>query len=313
MASDFDLPALVQLGHDITSMKLYATGVTALWAYDYFLTLGDEVRYAWKTERLLSFVLFLVTRYLPAVFQTWILVVMHYPGYTTEACQKSAFLQVVYYMCITAAAQIVLAQRTYAITGKNKWIAGTLYGVFTLQIGVAIYMTIWSATGPITQFPPIPLDGYRMCLTRTSRALTVLQMSISLSFDVAVFALIVIQTRLIRSRYRGMNRPDILSRLSRDTEIYFAVIATSHFMITIMFGVARAGIGPIPIMGNAVYIPMMISRMIMSLKKAASSPQTHMSMDIPSVFPMYSRDSYGPHQSGSNYPHSGDEGLATSS
>lgn len=38
--------------------------------------------------------------------------------------------------------------RAYAITGKNKWIAGILYGIFTLQLGVAIYMIIWSSMGP---------------------------------------------------------------------------------------------------------------------------------------------------------------------
>jgi len=237
-----------------------------------------------------------VTRYLPPVFQTWAMFMLHDPNYTTEACKKTAFFQLIYYSSITAAAQIVLTQRTYAITGKNKWIAGVLYGIFTLQLGVAIYMLVWSVMGPITQFPSIPLDAYRICIIRTSRALTVLQMSISLSFDVAVFVLIIIQTRLIRSRYQGMGGPDVLNTLNRDAEIYFAVIATSHFVIVIMFGVARAGIGPIPIVGNAVYIPMMISRMIMSLKKAASSQQTHMGMDAPNAFPMNSRDSYRPNR-----------------
>ena len=36
-----------------------------------------------------------------------------------------------------------------------------------------------------------------------------------------------------------MSGPDILSRLSKDSEIYFAFIATSHFAIVIIFGVAR--------------------------------------------------------------------------
>jgi len=122
---------------------------------------------------------------------------------------------------------------------EEQWIAGILYGIFTLQVGLAIYMIVWSATGPITQFPSIPLDAYRMCLIRNSRTLTVLQMSTPLPFDVAVFALIIVQMRIIRSRYQGMSGPDILSRLSRDSEIYFGAIATSHFVIVVMFAVAR--------------------------------------------------------------------------
>ena len=38
--------------------------------------------------------------------------------------------------------------RTYAITGKKKWVAGTLYSIFTLQFGLSIYTIFWDATGP---------------------------------------------------------------------------------------------------------------------------------------------------------------------
>jgi len=33
---------------------MYAIGVTALWVYEYFLTLEDEVAHAWKTKNMLS-------------------------------------------------------------------------------------------------------------------------------------------------------------------------------------------------------------------------------------------------------------------
>jgi hypothetical protein len=38
-----------------------------------------------------------------------------------------------------------------------------------------------------------------------------------------------------------VNVPNILDTVSRDAKIYFAVIATSHLLIVIMFGVARVG------------------------------------------------------------------------
>lgn len=44
------------------------------------------------------------------------------------------------------------------------------------------------------------------------------------------------------------------------------------------------------------YIPMMISRMIISLKKVASSGQTHMGPDVPTVIPMSLQDTYTPHR-----------------
>ncbi|KAF9647299.1 hypothetical protein BDM02DRAFT_2718881 [Thelephora ganbajun] len=278
MSSEAQLANLIQLGQDITAFKLYVISVTALWAYDYFLTLKDEVRYAWKTENILIFVLFLVTRYLPGVFQV-------------------AFAQILYYTLITAAAQIVLTQRTYAITRKNKWVTGFLYTIFTAQISVGIYMTIWSALNPAAETPKIPLDVYHLCLTNSKQSLTILQMSLSFFFDIVVFVLVVVETQLIRSRHRAISGPNILDTVSRDAEIYFAVISTSHFLIVIMFAVARPGIRSIPIVGNAALIPMMTSRMIMSLKKVASSRRTHahMSMEVPTGMPMTLRDTYSSH------------------
>ena len=36
-----------------------------------------------------------------------------------------------------------------------------------------------------------------------------------------------------------MGGPDIVSTLSRDTEIYFGIITTTHLVVVIMFAVAR--------------------------------------------------------------------------
>jgi hypothetical protein len=170
--------------------------------------------------------------------------------------------------------------RAYAVAGKNKWVAGILYSILALQLGITICVLVW-ATGPgwcfhpitrtrsITKgniparpFPQIPLDAYRACLPRTSKTLTLIQVSVSLTFgkhsitvphftisrinrrsivsDVAVFLLVIIQRHLIRSRYPGMGGPDILSKLGRDAEIYFGCIATSHLLVLVFLaGVSR--------------------------------------------------------------------------
>lgn len=37
----------------IGDLQMYAISVTALWSYDYLLTLKDEVKYAWRTKNML--------------------------------------------------------------------------------------------------------------------------------------------------------------------------------------------------------------------------------------------------------------------
>ncbi|KAJ4472962.1 hypothetical protein J3R30DRAFT_746487 [Lentinula aciculospora] len=57
-------PTLITLGYDLLSTKRYWVAITALWAYEYILTLGDEIRYAWKGNKNLVFWLFFLNRYL---------------------------------------------------------------------------------------------------------------------------------------------------------------------------------------------------------------------------------------------------------
>jgi hypothetical protein len=38
----------------IGNLQTYGICVTALWSYDYLLTLKDEVEYAWKTNNIFS-------------------------------------------------------------------------------------------------------------------------------------------------------------------------------------------------------------------------------------------------------------------
>lgn len=81
-------------------------------------------------------------------------------------CGKTAFIQNVYYTFMSAFSRIVLTQRfgvlladlivlahsrperTYAITMKNKLVAGILSTVCAAQFGSGIYKTVWSILNP---------------------------------------------------------------------------------------------------------------------------------------------------------------------
>ena len=110
--------------------------------------------------------------------------------------------------------------------------------------------------------PAIPLESYRFCLTSAENVSIIVQISLSLAFgkhfvihlspflelicpplplDIAVFAFVIAQARLIKSMHPGVNVPAILKTLSRDAEIYFVVISSSHTSTVIMYPTARVG------------------------------------------------------------------------
>lgn len=280
MASEPTVVGLIQLGNDNIAIKTYAMGVTALWVYDYFLTLGDEVEYVWKTKNTLIFVLFLIARYLPLPFLIWMAISSWSKMYTTALCQRTAFVEVLYFVLITFFAHTVLTLRVYAITGKNKRIAGTLYGLTVLQFVVGVYLTVYSS---LHYLPPAPidLDAYHICIFYAPIPGSVVFTSLSLVFDLGAFAIVLIRTRDLRTWRRDSNAPTILDTVTRDTAMYFLVIFTSHLVLVLMLTIlSKQILGCIQTAGNAIFVPMMITRIIISLKKAASAPPKFEVMEI---------------------------------
>ncbi|KAF9791192.1 hypothetical protein BJ322DRAFT_1104854 [Thelephora terrestris] len=61
------------------TIKLLLIALQCLWMYDYLLTFGDEVQYAWHGRKTWIFALFVANRYIPLIHLIWVHVTMfHY-------------------------------------------------------------------------------------------------------------------------------------------------------------------------------------------------------------------------------------------
>ncbi|KAF9649150.1 hypothetical protein BDM02DRAFT_1971481 [Thelephora ganbajun] len=100
----------------------------------------------------------------------------------------------------------------------------------------------------------------------------------------------------MKARSRGTNVPSILSAVSRDAAIYFALIASSHFLVVVMYSVVRPILRAVATVGNTAFIPMMITRIIISLKKVANTRQPQLSLEVPNRVPTSVQDSRPPRQ-----------------
>ncbi|KAF4577443.1 hypothetical protein EYR36_005432 [Pleurotus pulmonarius] len=64
----FDLLALAVVLYARWSIKLYWVSISALWVFDYFLTLESEVNFGWKGKKSMIFWFFILNRYLAPCF-----------------------------------------------------------------------------------------------------------------------------------------------------------------------------------------------------------------------------------------------------
>lgn len=262
---------LVQLGHDNTSVKYYWVALTTILFYDYLLTLPDEVQYAWKGKRSWVFAIFLLNRYLPMVFTIWVLVADYSWGYTYEMCSKTAFLKILCVILCTLIAQIILNARLYAITMRSKIITGFFVALTIPQFGLGLYLATLAANTPAEQFPPIPLPAYHLCLFTRHQKEELAHTAFTLAYDFLAFLVIVVLG--IKSSTRGYKMPYILRIIVQDATAYFLVIFTSHLILEITMLSVRPSLQLLPASGNTIYLPVMIGRLMLSLKKAASTKE----------------------------------------
>jgi len=153
MASGDD--GYAQLVYGITSIKYYRMALMAILFYDYFLTLGDEVRYAWKGKKSWVFTVFILNRYLPMIYAIWLAVANHSRAYTYGMCSKTAFFETLFFVWSTLCSQIILNARLYAITTKNATITGLLLCITVSQflLGMCAVALIANSPGMIFRGP----------------------------------------------------------------------------------------------------------------------------------------------------------------
>ncbi|KAF9781540.1 hypothetical protein BJ322DRAFT_229181 [Thelephora terrestris] len=245
-----DPAALTQAGEQLFEVKLLLTAVQYLWIYDYLLTLGDEIRYAWSGRKSWVFGLFIANRYTPLIHLIWAHITMFH-------FEKPLI---------------------YAITRRHKLLGGALALVIVVEICNGIFSIFWIASGPLAPLPDIDLDAFKICIHKNYNVGKLIYYITAMVFDVLAFSIIVVTAR--RSRmYEYPTMPSILNTILRDATFYFILIFSAHFLSTLLLFVAPESVQLMPAMANTIFVPVMASRLMLSLKKAAVGSTVEWSLD----------------------------------
>lgn len=270
-----ELDHLVQTGHDVLAAKYFGLSTGAVLFYDYMLTLSDEIEYFWSEKKRWTFWLFVVNRYFPIIYQVWQLTIsydLRSPAFNIQMCKVTSWYTIFTYVICALLAQIAMTTRLYAVTVKNITVAivfGTI-SVVHLAIGVRALILATKGEGYV---PPVPLDTYYFCGPRSDRVSSIAYTSLDLLYDFLAFSLIMFVTARSNRIAAGVKVQTLLDIIAKDATRYFLIIFTSHFVLemTLLFG--RETIQLTPGLTNLTYIPVMISRMMLSLRKAAHLQQ----------------------------------------
>lgn len=260
------LAGLFALGEQLFALKLFFTGLHCLWVYEYFITFGDEIKYAWNGRRSWAFVLFICNRYSPLPHIIWSGAIIH--GYTDPFCNATKPLGELYLTVVTVLAEITVGLRLYAVTERNRWIGGALSSVILGQLAFGIYQVVVAVESPMLRLPGINLDPFKFCTFARSKLRDLVFVNISLTFDCLAFLIIFIVVKKY-GRHRHPDIPSILSVIMQHATKYFIFIFLLQMLGNLFVIFAPQSIALLPGLAATIVIPIMATRLMLSLKKAS--------------------------------------------
>jgi len=237
-----------------------------LYMYDYFLTIGDEVEFAWKGRKSWLFSIYVLNRYatMGLVLFYWIRPRDNLG--THDTCFRTVIVDQVFLVCITLFSQLFMTLKVYAVSMKNKLLTAALTLLMTSQLMFGTFSSIWLIVHTPLETMTLPdCEGvYRSCALGGDfqMAYTIL----SLVFDIPAFMAII--------RFSHPWRRDTListmhRTICQDSTAYFLSVLSIQIFVTV--AVSSGAVYPralFPVITN-VFIPLMVSRIVLSLRKAA--------------------------------------------
>jgi hypothetical protein len=271
--------SLVGVGHEIVATKRLSIGCATVLFYEYILTFSDEVQYAWQGKKTWVSLLFFMNRYLPIAYKIWDLcntgqyLATQLVTWDTEQimtyCAVATFTENSYLVLVTMFSQLFLAVRVYAVRGRSKASFAILATLTLLQFTYGVVYIALFRRKAYTYVSVVSPQRYTFASCLQEHHDTDLQLGylgISLAFDIVAFLMIAICSYKSSVMYGASG---LFDRLVQDATVYFLVIVWVHLTVTIF--TSRMGDSRIlrvfPAFTNII-IPVMICRLVLSLKKA---------------------------------------------
>jgi len=206
---------------------------------------------------------------MPLGYQVWLLTVHYGLPFSQRLCNSTALASIIVYVACTLIAQLVMTLRIYAITMKDRTVTACFVVIMIAQFALGVYFTVLTTmTGADKVQSTIP-DTNNTCVPVRRRPVELGFPAISLLYDLLAF-LIVIYV-MLHSSIGQVKMPSLFKTIAQDATRYFLVIFTSHLALelTLIFG--RPTIQLLPATGIVVFLPVMVTRLMLSLKKASVS------------------------------------------
>jgi len=205
---------------------------------------------------------------MPMAYQLWFLIMIYRSTFTQPICKNMGIIGELACTGVMLFSQIALTLRIYAITMKNRIVIACCCLIMVLQFSLGMYLTIFTTTAA-PHVVSVPIDAYRGCSFTGIEPALIAFVTLASVYD--LFTFLVIVYAALRNNMYQFKILRLFRTIVQDATYYFLIIFTSHLLFEFILVFATRVVSLLPSIGIAVYLPVMVGRLMLSLKKAASS------------------------------------------
>ncbi|KLO11789.1 hypothetical protein SCHPADRAFT_891320 [Schizopora paradoxa] len=262
--------------------------------YDILLTLSDEIRYMWQWRKGLYPYLIFLNRYIPPFAFMVQLISYQSPSFTPsrfalmdfKVCMHFVRYEGAIHCIIVSNAGLIMMIRTVLLYGKNRWVAGILGILWSLQIGTLAFFLSGGQKGP---------EGCVLVYKESLGVLDVLSYIFALIFDTVVLGMTIFRVHGLRQvldqnaahtpvtgrgpHNRTAERSGSLPKhvylntlMQQQTVVYFCVISLTNLVFSIMMATSPLGIRSVAGQAAELLTVTITSRLCIDIRKAGENP-----------------------------------------
>ncbi|KAI0775140.1 hypothetical protein BD413DRAFT_471858 [Trametes elegans] len=256
-------------------LQVYTASMMAVSVYDWLVCLKDEWDLIWKANWTAVKFIYLWTRYyglLAFALELW----LFNAQFTAEQCKPLHYLLSLLVMWVSLGTEGIIAMRTYAFLGRQRWLGLSLVLMLLGETGFLLFV---SAGHVMQNILPIVTRG--PC-TGTDYPGQHLVSGIYLApviFDCICTALSLWQVTTLHTRGSRLVRVFV-----REGLFYFLLVSTGNLLNVIFMFQSNVNIQAINCFLNLVLSQVLCCRLVLNLRRQALSGDVHTSeQHVPSL------------------------------
>ncbi|KIM42449.1 hypothetical protein M413DRAFT_70707 [Hebeloma cylindrosporum] len=222
------------------NFQRYYVGIVTLLAYDYCLTIGQEVEEIWTGNRSLKSILSNgnMRDYSFRSSSIFYNCILTFPN--SASCARFAIVKWFQTLLIIIPAETVLLIRTFTLTNHHRPIAVFLGSLMIFQCFVVFYAMSRRGENRALASPFEIGDPYHACILFSEPRMDAAYLGVTILFDFTVFASTIIRTLTFRTK-EVLPTTVLLRTILRDGVLYFGVILSGNvvWMICALTGRVR--------------------------------------------------------------------------